>query len=215
MRCGNRGAQSDRTCHSHGRRDLEWTDRAHDASQVGRARRAGRRDRGRSPEIGRLGDRACRGRSSVSTDVVTAPSSQARRTGGIGTATYACAFVVAALSFVVFGLSAEAFVSALFAVVLVVLAAIDLERGLIPNTIVLPAAAVVLLAHIAIHPSRTVEWLVAAAAAFTGLLVVALINPAGLGVGDGKLALPLRAGLGGKVAPAPVLGAVASAVFPR
>jgi len=44
----------------------------------------------------------------VSTDVVTAPSSPARRTGGIGTATYACAFVVAALSFVVFGLSAEA-----------------------------------------------------------------------------------------------------------
>src|SRR2546430_2127780 len=210
MRCGNRGAQSDRTCHSHGRRDLEWTDRAHDASQVGRARRAGRRDRGRSPEIGRLGDPACRGRSSVSTDVVTAPSSPARRTGGIGTATYACAFVVAALSFVVFGLSAEAFVSALFAVVLVVLAAIDLERGVIPNTIVLPAAAVVLLAHIAIHPSRTVEWLVAAAPAVAGFLLVALVNPAGLGVGDVEFAVLLGAGLRGECGAAPRPGAFAA-----
>ena len=149
----------------------------------------------------------------MSTDVVTAPSSQARRTGGIGTATYACAFIVAALSFVVFGLSAEAFVSALFAVVLVVLAAIDLERGLIPNTIVLPAAAVVLLAHIAIHPSRTVEWLVAAAAAFAVFLVVALINPAGLGMGDVKLAFLLGAGLGWNVAAALILGTFASAVY--
>ena len=149
----------------------------------------------------------------MSTEALTARSGRLKRIDGIGTATYACALVVAALSFVAFGLSADAFVSALFAVVLVVLAAIDLERGVIPNTIVLPAAAVVLLAHIAIHPSRTVEWLVAAAAAFTVFLVLALINPAGLGMGDVKLVFLLGAGLGWNVAAALILGTLAAAVF--
>src|SRR5207244_6528953 len=121
----HRGAQSKRPRHSHGRRDLEWTDRAHDPSQVGRARRAGRRDRARGREIGPPGDPPRPGRSSVSTEALTARSGRLKRIDGIGTATYACALVVAALSFVAFGLSAAAFVASLFAVVMVVRAAID------------------------------------------------------------------------------------------
>jgi leader peptidase (prepilin peptidase)/N-methyltransferase len=149
----------------------------------------------------------------VTTETMSAPSSTSDRSGGFGPLTYTCAAVVAALCFVVFGLSADAFVSAVFAVVLVVLAAIDLERGILPNVILLPAAAFVLLANIAIHPSRTVEWLVAAAAAFVFFLAVALINPAGLGMGDVKLAFLLGAGLGWHVAAALILGTFASAVY--
>jgi leader peptidase (prepilin peptidase) / N-methyltransferase len=123
------------------------------------------------------------------------------------------ATVVAALCFVKFGFSAEAFVSAAFATVLVVLASVDLERRIIPNRIVLPAAALVLLAHIAIHPSRSAEWTIAAAAAFVGFLALALINPAGLGMGDVKLAFLLGAGLGWAVLPALLLGTFSAGLY--
>lgn len=127
--------------------------------------------------------------------------------------TSVAAAVVVALSFVHYGLSAAAFVAASFSAVLVVLSAIDLRRRIIPNVIVLPATAVVLVAQIAIHPSRTVEWVVAGAAAFAVFLVMALINPAGLGMGDVKLAALIGVGLGWNVVAALLLGTFAAALF--
>jgi len=121
----------------------------------------------------------------------------------------ATAALVAAC-FVKFGLSGEAFLAAFFCVVLVVLSAIDLEHRIVPNRIVLPAALVVLLAHTALDPSP--EWLLGALGASGFLLVAALVYPAGMGMGDVKLALLLGAMLGRVVGVGLMLGMLAALV---
>jgi leader peptidase (prepilin peptidase)/N-methyltransferase len=121
----------------------------------------------------------------------------------------ATAALVAAC-FVKFGLSGEAFLAAFFCVVLVVLSAIDLEHRIVPNRIVLPAALVVLLAHTALDPSP--EWLLGALGASGFLLVAALAYPAGMGMGDVKLALLLGAMLGRLVGVGLMLGMLAALV---
>jgi leader peptidase (prepilin peptidase)/N-methyltransferase len=109
-----------------------------------------------------------------------------------------------------FGLHAEALVAAVFCLALVAISATDLEHRLIPNRIVLPAAAVVLAAQTAVKPSP--EWALAAAGAFTLMLVLALIYPAGMGMGDVKLALLLGAMLGRTVPVALMIGALAAMI---
>jgi prepilin signal peptidase PulO-like enzyme (type II secretory pathway) len=101
---------------------------------------------------------------------------------------------------------ASAIVASLAGTTLVVLAAIDIERGIIPNRIVLPAAAVVLVANIAIVPSRAGEWTLAALLAGLVLAVPALFGRNWMGMGDAKLALLMGAALGWGVAGAVVLG---------
>ena len=111
------------------------------------------------------------------------------------------------------GLGAVGLLAGAAAFVFVELGAVDLERRIIPNRIVLPATGVVLVLNIAAHPSQTVEWVVSAVAAFAFFLLIALINPAGLGMGDVKLALLLGAGLGWDVAAALILGTFAAAAY--
>ncbi len=118
--------------------------------------------------------------------------------------------VLIAGSFWRFGLSGEAAVAALFSAAIVTVAATDLEHLLIPNRIVLPAAAAVLALHTAVDPSP--EWAIAAIAASFALFVFALVYPAGMGMGDVKLALLLGAALGKAVLVAIMLGAFTGAV---
>jgi leader peptidase (prepilin peptidase) / N-methyltransferase len=115
-----------------------------------------------------------------------------------------------AACFVAFGLSGEAFVAAFFCVVLVVLSAIDLTHRIVPNRIVLPAAIVVLVAQTALEPSP--EWALGALGASGFLFVAALAYPAGMGMGDVKLALLLGAMLGRTVPVALMAGMVAALV---
>ncbi len=112
--------------------------------------------------------------------------------------------------FLVFGLSGKAFVGAFFCVVLVVLSAIDLRHRIVPNRLVLPAAAVVLVAQTALEPSP--EWALGAAGGSGFLLLAALVYPAGMGMGDVKLALLLGAMLGRLVAVGLMLGMLAALV---
>jgi leader peptidase (prepilin peptidase) / N-methyltransferase len=109
-----------------------------------------------------------------------------------------------------FGLHGEALVAALFCLALVAVSATDLEHRLIPNRIVLPAAALVLVAQTALHPS--LEWAIAAVGASAFLLAAALAYPAGMGMGDVKLALLLGAMLGRTVPIALLLGMIAALV---
>lgn len=109
-----------------------------------------------------------------------------------------------------FGLTADAVVAAFFCAVLVTLSAIDIERRIVPNRIVLPAAAVVLVVQTLLHPS--IEWTLAALGAALFLFVPALVYPAGLGMGDVKLALLLGAMLGREVTVALMLGFLAAFV---
>ena len=106
------------------------------------------------------------------------------------------AFVLAAACFVHFGVTAEAFISAIFVVVLVVLSVIDYERGLLPNRIVLPATGVILVLQLAFFPAHAVEYIVSTVGAGLFFLVAYLTYRAGLGQGDVKFALLLGAGLG-------------------
>jgi leader peptidase (prepilin peptidase)/N-methyltransferase len=109
-----------------------------------------------------------------------------------------------------FGLTADALVAAFFCAVLVVISAIDIERRIVPNRIVLPATVVVLVAQTLLHPS--VEWVLAALAAALFLFLPALVYPAGLGMGDVKLALLLGAMLGVEVGVAMMVGLLAAFV---
>jgi leader peptidase (prepilin peptidase)/N-methyltransferase len=115
-----------------------------------------------------------------------------------------------AACFVAFGLSGEAFVASFFCVVLVVLSAIDFTHRIVPNRIVLPAALVVLVAQTVLEPSP--EWALGALGAAGFLFVAALAYPAGMGMGDVKLALLLGAMLGRTVSVGLMVGMVAALV---
>ena len=109
-----------------------------------------------------------------------------------------------------FGLHAEAAVAAFFCLALVAVSATDLEHQIIPNRIVLPAAAVVLAAQTALRPSP--QWAVGAFAASGFLFAAALAAPRGMGMGDVKLALLLGAMLGRTVSVAMLVGLLAAFV---
>jgi leader peptidase (prepilin peptidase)/N-methyltransferase len=81
---------------------------------------------------------------------------------------------------------------AAFLAVLLAVSAIDLRNRIIPNRIVYPsvlvAAAAVLAIDLAGGPLDILHALIGLAAFGGGLLVIALISPRGMGMGDVKLA---------------------------
>jgi leader peptidase (prepilin peptidase)/N-methyltransferase len=109
-----------------------------------------------------------------------------------------------------FGLSAKTIVAAFFCAVLVAVSAIDLEHRIIPNRIVLPAFVVVLAANTAIHLSP--QWALGALGASGFLFAAALVYPAGMGMGDVKLALLMGAALGKTVGVALMAGMLAAMI---
>jgi leader peptidase (prepilin peptidase)/N-methyltransferase len=110
-----------------------------------------------------------------------------------------------------FGLTFEASIASFFCAVLVAVSAIDLEHRIIPNRIVLPATGVVLVANTLRDPS--VEWVLAGLGAFTFLFVAALIYPAGMGMGDVKLAALMGVALG-RVVPVALMAGMIAALLP-
>jgi len=120
--------------------------------------------------------------------------------------------LVAALCFVRFGFGGEALVGALFGGVLVVLTAIDIEQRIVPNRIVLPATGVVLMCQLVLSPERWFEFVLATLGAGLLLFLPRLLYPAGMGMGDVKLAMLLGAGLGASVVAAFVVGLLAGFV---
>jgi leader peptidase (prepilin peptidase) / N-methyltransferase len=93
-----------------------------------------------------------------------------------------------------FGLTTKAAAAGIACAAFVVVTATDLERRIVPNRVVLPAAAAVLVLQTISHPSP--EWAIGAAGAAGFLLLAALAYPGGMGMGDVKLALLIGALLG-------------------
>ena len=112
--------------------------------------------------------------------------------------------------FAAFGLSLHALAAAVFCVALVAISAIDIERRIVPNRIVLPATVVVLALMLAWKPS--VEWPAAGFGAALFLLLAALAYPSGMGMGDVKLALLLGVAVGRSVPMAVMVGMLAALV---
>jgi leader peptidase (prepilin peptidase) / N-methyltransferase len=110
-----------------------------------------------------------------------------------------------------FGLTFHTLAAIVFCVSLVVISAIDVERRIVPNKIVLPATLVVLLLQELWRPS--IEWPVAGLGAALFLLLAALAYPAGMGMGDVKLCLLLGV-MVGRTVPFALLVAMLAALVP-
>jgi leader peptidase (prepilin peptidase)/N-methyltransferase len=110
----------------------------------------------------------------------------------------------------VFGPTLHALAAALFCAALLTVSATDLERRVVPNSIVLPAAACVLALQLARDPN--VEWPLAGLGAGLFLFLAALAYPRGMGMGDVKLAVLLGAGVGWAVPVALLAGMILALV---
>jgi leader peptidase (prepilin peptidase)/N-methyltransferase len=118
------------------------------------------------------------------------------------------ALAIAAVA--VYGPGWRGVAAAAFCLALAIVTAADLEYRLIPNRVVLPATVIVLPLMTLAEP--TPEWALAALGAGALLLVAALVYPAGMGMGDVKLAVLMGAALGRGVIPALVLAVFMAAV---
>jgi leader peptidase (prepilin peptidase)/N-methyltransferase len=76
----------------------------------------------------------------------------------------------------------------------------------------LPAAAYAVVAWLVVDAGELPEMLIAGAAAFTALLLMTLAHPAGMGMGDVKLAGVMGLYLGASVAPALLVAFLAGSV---
>jgi leader peptidase (prepilin peptidase)/N-methyltransferase len=89
-----------------------------------------------------------------------------------------------------------------FAAMLVAVAAIDLDHHIVPNKILIPAAVWGVISAALVRLSDLPELVAWGAGAFAFLLIAALIYPAGMGMGDVKLAGVMGLYLGSSVVPA-------------
>jgi leader peptidase (prepilin peptidase)/N-methyltransferase len=110
------------------------------------------------------------------------------------------------------GVDAELALELPFAALLIAVAAIDLEHRIVPNKLVAPAAVWALAGWAVVDAAFLPEALAAGAGAFAFLLLAALAYPAGMGMGDVKLAGVLGLYLGLSAIPALLVAFVAGSV---
>jgi leader peptidase (prepilin peptidase)/N-methyltransferase len=121
--------------------------------------------------------------------------------------------VLVATCFLQWGWSGRALVNAYFCAALVVLSAIDAERRILPDLVVLPSFVIVLASNIALEPDRAVEWIACSLGASLFLFIALVVYPKGMGMGDVKLALLLGAALGKAVSVGLMVGMLSALVF--
>ena len=99
-----------------------------------------------------------------------------------------------------------------FAAMLIAVAGIDLDHRIIPNKILLPAAIWGIVATVLFRPDNIDDSLIAGGIAFLALFLAAVAYPAGMGMGDVKLAGVMGIYLGSAVAPAMLVAFLAGSV---
>ena len=100
-----------------------------------------------------------------------------------------------------------------FIAMLVIITLTDIEDRIIPNVVLAPTAVIGLVLLAVADVDELPPHLIAMAAAGGFLLVVALLYPRGMGMGDVKLAAVMGLFLGRAVAPALLIGFAVGAVF--
>ena len=118
-----------------------------------------------------------------------------------------CAVVVA-----VHGVGPEAALGLALVLLLVPVTLIDLDFRIIPNRLLAVGAGVALALLVALQPGELPEHLIAAAAGGGFFLIAAVAYPAGMGMGDEKLAAVLGLFLGRSVAPAVFVALLAGTI---
>lgn len=101
-----------------------------------------------------------------------------------------------------FGLERELLPALLLISTLVIVANSDLDQRIVPNKVIVPALVLGVAAQLFANPDTWVTWTASALIAFGVMFLVALAYPAGMGMGDVKLAAVLGLYLGRAVAPA-------------
>jgi leader peptidase (prepilin peptidase) / N-methyltransferase len=120
--------------------------------------------------------------------------------------------VLLALTVVVVGPHEDVWLGLAFVLLLVPVTVIDIDLRIIPNRLTI-AGTVVALAILALtSPADIPEHLIAAAAAGGFLLVAAVAYPAGMGMGDVKLAFVMGLFLGREVGVAMLAGLLAGSI---
>jgi leader peptidase (prepilin peptidase)/N-methyltransferase len=110
------------------------------------------------------------------------------------------------------GVHLELLLALPFAAMLIAVADIDQEHGIVPNRILAPLAVWGVVVAAVVEPGKLPEHLIAGAAAFSFLLAAALVYPAGMGMGDVKLAGVMGLYLGVSVAPAMLIACLTGSV---
>ncbi|TML82758.1 MAG: prepilin peptidase [Actinobacteria bacterium] len=173
----------------------------------------GRTDRGCRSQPPRSAHRERKSVSLTSESIVADDAPGTGRPDVARLATIAVAAFLSLLGAIRWGVHAETLVVIFTICTLVVISRHDFERRIIPNRIVVPAWIAVLLAQLALYPHHWVEWLVGSFGAGLFFLAVVLAYPAGMGMGDVKLALLIGAALGYAVVSALFLGTVAAGLI--
>ena len=99
------------------------------------------------------------------------------------------------------GASQRIWLDLIFVAALVAITVIDLEHQIIPDRIVAPLALAAIVLTADVQPHHSLEHLIAGAAAGGFLFVAVMAYPAGMGMGDVKLAAVMGLVLGRAVAP--------------
>ena len=112
-----------------------------------------------------------------------------------------------------FGLSLKLISGIIFCSVLIAVSSIDIEFRIIPNIIIMPLTLVGLVLSILMNTDKWWYPLVFSAGAFAFMLIINLIYPKGMGMGDVKLSLMVGAFLVKNVIVGLFLGFLAGAIF--
>jgi len=111
------------------------------------------------------------------------------------------------------GLSLDLMLSLILICVLVIVSFTDIEHGIIPNIIVLPFTVIGLIINIILAPQKWWIILSFTAGAFLFMLIISLVYPKGMGMGDVKLSLMAGSFLVEKIIPGLFIGFLAGSVY--